>query len=177
MIPPPEMTAVRTRTHSTVFMGHFPMRFSIASMVSLLGRSVMVGIVSALRTTGLANVAERTTLKAWSHSGTFPALRPVFAPPILADSRQSAGRHRECPDPSEYRPEQASDQIALGQPEPGVPGVEWIGSTCGGCWGRSKDIPPAEVGSAVLSAGQGGPIQRIRPPKLPIRFKWPIDSD
>ena len=91
MIPPHEMTAVRTRTHSTVFMGHFPMRFSIASMVSLLGRSVMVGIVSALRTTGLANVAERTTLKAWSHSGTFPALRPVFAPPILASQPVGTG--------------------------------------------------------------------------------------
>ena len=91
----------------------------------------MVGIVSAGRTTGLANVAERTTLKAWSHSGTFPALRPVFAPPILADSRQSAGRHRECPDPSEYRPEQASDQIALGQQEPAGArstgrGVDWF---------------------------------------------------
>ena len=40
------------------------------------------------RTTGLANVAERTTQKAWSHSGTSPALRPVFAPTVLADSRR-----------------------------------------------------------------------------------------
>ena len=45
MIPPPVMTAARTRTHSAVVMGHFPMRFSIASMVSLPGRSVMVGIL------------------------------------------------------------------------------------------------------------------------------------
>ena len=79
-------------------------------------------------------------------SDTSPCLCSFCGKPAPGCS-PSACRHRQGPDPLRHRPEQASGRVALGQ-EPGV--------------ARVLHQPPTSVDKALLEAGQGPRVDRLR---------------